>query len=270
MKRIFILLVAVALVALPSCKNQSKASGETPDYTPGSEQVLTDELKANMENLILSIKHAKPVLPMIQKNSSKVSLTEKEKMVKPNFLLDPTKTNSMVTLTQKYRLLSMLDVDRTIAKLYDMPIDNYTATITKLLAEINDPALKEYFDRLPVEENVNDAFNDMIAAAYRSGRASLYWEGFAAGMIESLYITTRDLDKFMPMFDDQSVADITFNLVCAHENITALIDYYPEMEALNEILDPLYVLNAISVEQFRSQLLSVKSDIENSRAKLLK
>ncbi|MBQ7222394.1 MAG: hypothetical protein IJS02_02885 [Bacteroidales bacterium] len=270
MKRIFILIVAMVLVALPACKNQNKASQEATEYTPGSEQVLTDELKANMENLLLSIKQIKPVLPMIKKNSSKVELTEKEKMVKPDYLLDPTKTNNLVTLTQKYRLLSMLDVDKTIAQLYDLPTDDYTATTTKLIAEINDPALKEYFDKLPTQEDVTEAFNDMIAAAYRSGRASLYWEGFAAGLVESLFITTRDLDKFMPMFDDQSVSDITFNLVCTQENITALIDYYPEMEALNEILGPLYVLNAITVDQFRSQLLSVKSDIENIRATLLK
>ena len=41
------------------------------------------------------------------------------------------------------------------------------------------------------------------------------------------------------------------------------------MESLNTILDPLYVINAINVEQLKAQLIELKGEIEVIRTALL-
>ena len=71
------------------------------------------------------------------------------------------------------------------------------------------------------------------------------------------------------MFDDESASEVTYNFVCVHEGIRSLIEFYPEMESLNTILDPLYVINAINVEQLKAQLIELKGEIEVIRTALL-
>ena len=72
------------------------------------------------------------------------------------------------------------------------------------------------------------------------------------------------------MFTDESAADITYNFVCLHDGLTKTVNASPEMESLNEVLEPLYVINAITVDELKTQLLQVKDDIEKARETLLK
>lgn len=278
MKKVLFILLAASVVMFASCKNRnaSKNAGASSDenvvveYVEDAVPPMPEEMKANLDNLIASVKQAQPVFPSFKKNCSKVTLTDKEKKVKPSYLIKADAVNGLVTLSQKYRLLSMIAMDKVVAEKYDMNVEDYKAAIAKLLVEINDPSLKSFYEKAEQGETPSETSNEFIAAAYSSGRASLYWEGVAASMVENLYIATRGNGKYLASLTDQDVQDITFNFVCLYENIKALLPYYPEMAGLNNLLGPLYVINAISVKQFAEQLESVKSDIESIRAEFLK
>ena len=165
----------------------------------------------------------------------------------------------------------MFTADKNIANMYGMSITDYNESIFKLLTDINDPALKDFYTLPSIDiESDREAFEIFVDEEYEAGRANFFWDGTAAGLVEQLFILTRDVDKFMPMFTDQVAADVTYNFVCVHEGLIQMIKLYPEMEGLNTALEPLYVINAISVAQLREQLLQLKGDIEAARAYLLK
>lgn len=272
MKKLSIVFLAAAIVALPSCKNNNKNSGEAKDYSESTSAELVEEtLKADLANLITSAKGIKPVPFIKAQNDGKLVLSEKEKMVKPDYLLAPSVTSQLATLYQKYRAVGMLTTDKNIAEMYEMAVSDYKESIFKLLTDINDPALMDFYTLLPIDiESDREAYAAFVDEEYDEGRANFFWDGVAAAMVEQIFIITRDVDKFMPMFTDELAADITFNFLCVHDGLTKMVEAYPEMESLNEVLTPLYVINAINVEQLREQLISVKEDVENARAFLLK
>ena len=272
MKKVFtILSIAVMVFAVSSCKNKNKNTQEAPDYSNATEQELVSEtLEADMANLIESAKQIKSVPFLQAKKDGKITLSDKEKMVKPEYLLDAKIGSGLVTLSQKYRAIGMLTSDKSIAELYDMPVTDYNEVIFKLLTDINDPALTEFYTlpSMDIESN-KDAFKVFVDDEYAAGRINYFWEGVTAGLVEQLFILTRDVDKFMPMFTDELASEITFNFVCVHDGLTKTVNATPEMASLNDILTPLYVINAITAEELRGQLMQVKGDIEAARAALL-
>lgn len=270
MKKLAIILLAVAVVVLPSCKNQKKAVAEEPVTKEMSqkEQYITGELKLNAEALVESINKLQPAGFVTKVNNGEYALTDKEKMVKPEYLFKPDKVDNFVTLSQKYRVSGVLLVDRAIAEYYEMPVSDYDAAISKLAAEINDSALNGYIKSLKEGGKVT-AFGSIYDAEVEANRVNYFWECAVGMLIEQIYICTQNIEKFMPMFDDQSASDVTYNFILVHENLRQLVEYYPELKPLNEVLEPLYVINAISVDQLRSQLTELKGEISVARAFML-
>jgi len=271
MKKVTVLLLAIALVCVPSCKlfNKKKAA-EVAEKTEISqkEKLVSEELKLNLQALTESVGKMKSV-PFIYSSNGAVKLSPKEKLVKPDYLLDPALVDELVTLTQKYRAVAMLSVDKSVAELYDMPVKEYEAGTAKVAMDINDAALKDFSDNLQANKGAGETFTAFYDAEIEAGRAPFFWEAVSAGLVEQLFVCTKNIDKFIGMFDDQSASEVTYNFVCVHEGIKSLLEFYPEMESLNTILDPLYVINAINVEQLKMQLIELKGEIEVIRTALL-
>lgn len=271
MKKLALFLLATALVALPSCKNQNKQAAEQPEQQLSQQdKYLAEELKANLAALAESAKQLKPMRSAAIVDGT-LKLSDQEKLVKPDFLLDPACVNDLVTLSQKYRAIGMLQIDKTIAKLYDMPTADFDAAIAKLLTEMNDTAFQDGFAKFDnkectFEQFISDVYDKEVAA----DRLPYFWEAVVAPMVEQLYAATRNVDKFMVMFDDETASNITYNFILVHENVSRLVKYYPEMASLNEVLEPLYVINAINKDQLRDQLLELKGSIETVRENFLK
>ncbi len=275
MKKIsIILMLAVAVLAMPSCRNGKKAAenSEAADYSTSTEQAINEEaLKADLAALMASAKKFKPIPFVKAQQDGKLVLSEREKMVKPEYLVAPAYANELATLYQKYRAVGVLTVDKNIAEMYEMPTADYGSTIVKLLADINDPALNDFFTLPAIDiESNREAYEIFVDEEYKLGRANYFWDGLATALVEQVYILTRDVDKFMPMFTDELASEITYNFVCVHDGISKMVSYYPEMSSLNEILNPLYVINAITVDELKNQLLQVKGDVEKAREALLK
>ena len=149
MKRITTLLLAAVIMAMPSCKNNNKANQQQDDdYSQATSQELTAEaLEVDMANLIESAKKIKAVPFIKSQKDGKLVLSDKEKMVKPDYLTAPEAAAELVTLNQKYRAVGILTSDKSIAELYDMPVTGYSENILKLLTDIKNYTYKRVHSR---------------------------------------------------------------------------------------------------------------------------
>jgi len=278
MKKSLVLILAIALVAVPSCKNKGQKVEEAAPAATSTEidfndkqQVAAELVKVETQNLIESASKIKPAPFASAKQDGRITLTAKEKLVKPTYLLDPASVTGLVTFSQKYRAISMLAVDKAIADMYEMPGNDYNNAILALLTDLGDEAISIFASTPWIDlETSKDAMRNLAEDEYAAGRQCYFWEGVAAILVEQIYVITRNIDKFMPMFTDETAADVTFNFICLHEGLKSVVAMNPEMESLNQSLDVLYKINAISVDQLRSQLMEIKDDVVVIRDSLLK
>lgn len=267
MKKITLLLAAATMVLVCACgNNQNKKKKSESKETTVEEQYLRADLKIKMDSLVKEMSQlSTPGTIDIQ--NGKLTLSDKEKKRKPDYLLPVSKADEAVTLNEKYRALAMLSVDMNIAKLYDMPVDDYKQAIAKLLVDINNPALNVTEGQS--DETPGVKIQRLYEESVKNETINLFWEAIVAGTVEQLFIITNNIDKFMPCFDDNSASEVTYRFVLVHEAITSLIPYHPELEQLQTILKPLEVINATTVAQLRDQLLELKGAIDAARNQLL-
>ncbi len=267
MKKITFVLIAASLLLVGACGNQqNKKKAETKATT--ADQYLKADLKIQLDSLVAELMKLKSGIITNSIENGKITLTEKEKKVKPNYLMPLEKAQEAATLSEKYRAVAIYMSDMAVAQMYDMPTDGYKQTITKLLADINSPVLTASF-KDGESVNIDAALKDLYDECMKNSTMNLFWDIVVSSMVEQLYIVTQNTDKFITCFDDKSAADVTYRFVLVHNGITSLIPYHPEMKNLETILKPLEVINAMSVSELRDQLLELKGSISTSRGELL-
>lgn len=271
MKKISLILMACAMVAMTSCGNNKKKAAQEQVPTT-QEEFQIQQLEAHIQMQLDSIaaifnnKAGDPLVDGIK--AGKVVLSESEKLIKPTYLVDTESFSQLTTLAQKYRALPLAVIDKEIAGLYEMPVDAYDASMAKLVSDINDPALKKFYANNGgnITEDLNTLYQDEV----KNGRICLFWELNGAFTIESLYILSQNTEKFMPLFTDEDAANFTLRIFLAKQSVDQLVAFYPELESLSKSLEPLDVLNAMGVDDFKEQLLEMKGQLEIIRNNLLK
>ena len=188
--------------------------------------------------------------------------------MKPDYLLDPASTENATVLSEKYRLLSALDVDRRVAKLYEMPTEDYDKAISKLAADINDPSFKilDKEDNSSVSETTQTLYDEME----KNGRLNYFWQLAAASLVEQLYLANQNSEKYLSTFTDEAAANTTFRIVLILDALKRLSQYDPEIAPVAEALAPLETLNATTVSELKSQIAEAKDKIIAAREALVK
>ena len=162
MKKLSILAVAFAAIAFAACGNKTAKNTELADSVVKSfeQEQIEASIKMHVDSLASEVGKLKQ-LPFLQKdNEGSFKLTKEEKQVKPDYLLNPSVAENATTLAEKYRVMAALEVDKSVAKLYEMPLEDYDKAITKLAADINDPSFKV----LENSDKFLAAFDDDAAA----------------------------------------------------------------------------------------------------------
>jgi len=270
MKKFSFVIVALAAMVLASCGGQTtKVEEETPaDSSVSFEQAqIKESIKMHIDSIAkeMSVKSFNNVFD--NSKNGKIALTDEEKKVKPDFLLQPEATKELATYAQKYAALAMLKIDSEVAKLYDVDVTEYNNAIAKLLSEINDPAFSELND---AEGDLATKYQTLYEGMEKEGRINFYWIASSALVVENLYIMSQNADKFVNGFTDEQVSDITFRLVCIFDALDRLSVYDPQIPGIAEALEPLKVLNAETVDEFKAQLAKASADIAAAREALLK
>ena len=266
MKKLTFFAAIIAAMAFTACGNKSAQTTAEADSLKAFEQEQVEaKIKLELDSLAAEVGRLKS-LPIVQSGENGVQLTTEEKQVKPDYLLAPAVAEEATTLAEKYRILSALSVDKTIAALYDMPTEDYQAAISKLAADINDPSFKVIDDASTIFETgqkLYDAMNE-------NGRINYFWQLVASSLVEEIYVITQNTDKFITAFNDDSAANVTFRIVLLSDAVARLAEYDPEFEPVANAVEALSPLNAITVDQLKSQLEEAKEKIAEARAQLLK
>ncbi len=265
MKKLSMLAAAGLAILLTACGNKNTQSAEADDLaiTFEQEQIEVD-IKTNLDSLAIVVSKLKQ-LPFMKDEKGNIVLTDDEKKVKPDFLLSPAIVDKATTLSEKYRALVALQVDKRVAELYEMPVDDYDKAITKLLAELNDPSFKAIENTATFYETTEALYNAMN----ENGRINFFWQMAAASAVEQLYIISKKKDKFLGSLDDDTASNITFRVVLLQDGITRLAEFDPELSPVAEALAPLDVLNATNVEELKQQIGGIADEIAASRKALL-
>lgn len=268
MKKLSVFAVAFAAMVFASCGgNKSNQAPEQTDSIKSFEQSQIEAaIKMNVDSLASEIGKLKN-LPIIAADAKETfKLTKEELQVKPDYLLDANVAEDAATLTEKYRLLGALEIDRKIAALYEMPTEDYDKAITKLTADINDPSFKDLNENNPVSETTQALYDNME----KNGRINYFWQIAAASLIEQLYVINQNSDKFLTAFDDEAAANVTFRIVLIQDALNRLSEYDPEIKPVAEALTTLEALNATTVSELKSQLAEAKEKIAAARKAIIK
>ena len=265
MKKLSILAIAFVAFALASCtgSKEPKAEEKTEQKSFEQEQVEA-KIKQEIDTIAQKLGGLKQ-LPFVQEGA-KLELTPEEKQVKPDYLLEASVAENAQTLTEKYRILSALNVDKKIAALYEMPVDEYDKAIAKLTTEIDDPSFKDIDVNKSLFENTDTLYKSMD----KNKRINQFWQLAAAGLVEQLYVINKNTDKFLSVVDDKAAEDLTYHIVLVLDALGRLTQYDPEVKPVAEALEPLKVLNATSVKELKAQFAEAKDKIEAARKALVK
>lgn len=269
MKRtLTILSSALCLVLAISCGqngNKNKKAAQTVEKTEA--QIMAEAVvKSELDSLAGKLVTINPIGVVGSVKDGKVVLSDKEKQVKPEYLAAPSAINDLQTLAQKYNAVAILGIDAEIAKLYDMNVADYEAALAKLYVDINDPALKAFTDGVELKESLSKFYDESKA----NGREEFFWSAATTSIVEQTYIASQNIDKFIVAFDDQSVTDFTWDIVLLTTAIEDLAKVNPDYASLDASIAPLKKIDAISVAQFKEQLVNLKDEISAARATLLK
>jgi len=266
MKKLSILAVAFAAIVFAACGGQK--SGQNTDGADSlksfEQEQIEASIKMHFDSLASELSKLKQ-LPVVDKNGT-IELTEQEKQVKPDYLFDPSVAENATTLSEKYRVLSALEVDKEIAKMYDLNTDDYDKAITKLVADINDPSFKVVKDTGSIYETTEELYKAMN----ENGRINYFWQLVATSLVEQLYATSQNSDKFVAAFNDDAAANVTFRIILIQDAIDRLTEYDPELAPVAEAIKPLTVLNATTVDELKTQLEEAKEQIAKTRKALIK
>ncbi|MCQ2074656.1 MAG: hypothetical protein MJY77_05620 [Bacteroidaceae bacterium] len=263
--------IAALAVSVLSCGGNRKAK-QTDSGTSKEksfvEQQQEEYIKMQIDSLAAEMLRLKPLDFVAKTSDGSIVLTDKEKQVKPEYLINASVINDLQTLSQKYRAAALIYVDKEVANLYEMTstVSDYDKALTKLYLDINDPKLKEIFSN----DDTAEAMNAFYEACKANGRTHFFWDVCAAAIVEHIYIAAQNSEKFLASFDDDSASELTLQIALLCIAIDDLAEINPEYKEIDEALEPISVINAISVDEFREQLAQVKSEVSVSRKSLLK
>ena len=265
MKKLSIL--AVAAIVFAACGgNKSANNAEEADSLKSFEQEQIEaSIKMHFDSIAAEFsKMEQPAF--VKETNTGITLTKEEKQVKPTYLLSAGVAEEATTLAEKYRVLSALNVDKRIAALYEMPVEDYEKAITKLAADIDDPSFKA----LDNTGSIFETSQALYTAMDENGRINYFWQIASASLVEQLYLINHNSDKFLAAFDDDAAANSTFRIVLILDALNRLSQYDPDIKPVAEALAPLDVLNATTVKELKAQLAEAKDKIEAARAALVK
>lgn len=267
MKKLTIFAVVIAALAFTACGGKKNVNNveQADSVKTFEQQQIEAKIKMELDSLAAELGKLKK-LPFLQDGENGLQLTEQEKQVKPDYLLSPSVAENATTLAEKYRALSALSVDKQIAAMYEMPTSDYDAAIAKLVADINDPSLKVIEDASTIYETgqkLYDAMNE-------NGRINNFWQIAGASLTEEIFAISQNADKFLSVFDDKSASEVTYRIVLLSDAANRLALYDSEFEPVAKAVEALSPLNAISLEQLKTQLAECKDKIAEARAGLVK
>jgi len=157
-------------------------------------------------------------------------LTEEEKTVKPNYLLDPAAANILVTKYQKVNALAIYIVEYYIRLIYDMPVEKSKEVIAKLAAEVNHPTYSEDYEKLSRVERIKKEYE----ICKENGDLAYFWQFYNAVIFESEHLIAQNPQLFISKITDEQISTFRKKATARYQSIRILAQYDDEAAEIYE------------------------------------
>jgi len=255
--------IAVAMVAaltVVSCKNNRKAQVQEPTQEEIQEMklALADSVLAKIDEYVEQyIKYSDEgyLFDLIE-------LTDAEKLVKPDYLLDPSEASKFVTKKQKVSALAIYGVEYAVRSMYDMPTDDVIKVIAQLAVDVNHPIAD-------MENALNKPASEVVRNEYKvckeRGDLAYFWQFQNAIMRETDYLFAKNPELFWGKIGEENLKAGTeqwYNFDCA---IWALAPYDEEINIIAQTLiskseDDITNINQVDYSSIEKCIETYKSD----------
>jgi len=237
---ILIALAMVAALSMVSCKNNKKSAQTqepTQEEVQEMKQALADSVLAEIdafaeEYFDASSKSFK--LKMFE-------LTDAEKMIKPDYLLDPSVANNLVTRSQKINALAIFVSEQGIRKIYDMPLEETKEVIVKLAAEVNHPSDVDF---LTSDVATSEKMKKEYEICKERGELSYFWQFQHAIVVETSYIMTQNPELFFSKITEEQWQAYNKKTNAHNKAIRELAKYDREMADVLELFNQTRVFSS--------------------------
>lgn len=222
----------ILAVLVVSCKDkkssQQEESKETEDAViDAAKDVLTDDVLALLDeyadDFIANFVDIQPVFA--------ANLTSEEKMVKPDWFLEPAKVNELVTKSQKVNALAILLCDRPIMESLGVPTQDYDKVIGKLLSELNNPFDFSDVQNMSIAEKIQKNFQ----VCKERGETQYVWNFALAAQNELMFIISRNPSAFLDNITEEDYQKVYRRYDNCIKAAVALAPYDKEIAKALEI-----------------------------------
>ena len=205
-----------------SCKNNKKAEADA-EVVEAAKTILSDDVLAKIDEI------GKPFLENNGEYSfGKIissSITEEEKLIKPDYLLDPAVVNTLTTKAQKVNALAILIAESTIREVYEMSVEDSKAAIGRLYAEVGSLSIDD-----PDSKTISKKVSEIYNKCKENGELALFWQFEFAIQCESRYLISQNPDIFFRNISEEQFHSYTKQFLTCRDVVETLAEYDPEVK----------------------------------------
>ena len=232
MKNSFLIISLVLVAALTiSCKNTRNSGNDEQSFDEATLEAAKVELAEDVLNTLenLATGYIDAADKMHFDNLLTDNLTEKEKMVTPDYLLDPSVASNMLTRWQKTNALAILVTEYPVRIAYGMPVDQSKEAIAKLVVDLNHPIdLDGETNGAPIAERTKQLYEN----CKERGELNYFWQFAFACQSSLLYLISNNTDKFLNNIDETSYQNFDKHVKTCLEALKIYAQYDAEMASV--------------------------------------
>lgn len=223
---IFIAAAMAAAITIGACKNNNKKAQESAlEDIQAQKQEVADSILAQIDTLAALVSDAASK----SFKFSNLELSEKEKMIKPDYLLDPSVAGTFVTRLQKINALAYYTVEYGVRLIYDMPVGEADEAIATLASEIGYPIDTELLrSDIPVSEMIRREYK--LCKEY--GDIETFWKFLCALIFHTDYIIASNPELYIPKITEEGLQQFNLELEYVNNAATSLAPCDEEMAVL--------------------------------------
>ena len=212
-----------------SCKNNNKKAESNEadaEVVEAAKTILADDVMATIDELVQAYINADGG-EIAYEEIIASSLTEEEKLIKPDYLLEASRANEMVTKSQKLNTLAILLVERPIRIAYGMPTEGTDEVIAHFIADVNSPVNLDGNKDLTLSEKLKKAYE-----FYKErGDVADFWQSYGLASVTELgYLISKNTDAFFRNINEDQYAAFLKRVTAVANAVRFLSEYDPEVK----------------------------------------
>ncbi|MCQ2173939.1 MAG: hypothetical protein MJY61_02260 [Bacteroidales bacterium] len=231
---LFIALATVAAMTV-SCRNKNSKNAESEgvneEIVEAAKVVLADDLLAALDEIGESLTNDLNMFDVAGHIAEQ--LTEKDKLIKPDYLFNPSEVNNLVTRFQKVSALGFLICERPVRIAYGMPLNAVDEAIGRLMIDLNYTIpVKEIADK-PIYEVVKEEYEE-----YRErGELPFFWQFNFSIVNDALFLISKNPDLFFRDITEEQYKSFENRFISCLKAVCALAKYDPEVAIAFKVLE---------------------------------